>query len=361
MFVRLNASPVPSILELSYGRRANRLYVPTDGANLKYEDRAVAMHVDGDAIRHGRYPEWLKEIGKTDKRFDRPDEKPFRSHGNAFDAAVGDINGDGEVDLFLAEITHAWAGESSDRSRFLIQRDGTFEYDERLSVDREGTHPATQPTTRPNWNQGDLFASLNDLDHDGRLDLILCSSDYPDPPPHENRLRIYHQDADGRFVDVTADSGIDVVGAQQPSFADLDGDGDLDLLVGQSFNRFSKAMIDARTPPGPVARVFVNQTNRANSIELKLVGDPNRGVTRSAFNAIVRVTTIVNGQRITQVRQYIGAGGHNGKIADQVVHVGLGEAREADEVRVEWSGINVEPTVLRNVQPGLHVVSMPGR
>jgi len=145
------------------------------------------------------------------------------------------------------------------------------------------------------------------------------------------------------------------------ALADVDGDGDLDLLVGQSFNRFSKAIIDARTPPGPVARVFVNQTNRANSIELKLVGDPNRGVTRSAFNAIVRVTTIVNGQRITQVRQYIGAGGHNGKIADQVVHVGLGEAREADEVRVEWSGINVEPTVLRNVQPGLHVVSMPGR
>ena len=385
MFVRWGGPTghLPWILQLNYGRRANRLYAPLGDQAMRYEDRAVAAHVDGDAIRHGRYPAWLKEAAQRDKRFDRSDEKPFRSHGNTFDAAVGDVNNDGRFDLFLAEIPHAWAGESSDRSRFLMQRPGDggqidFAYDQRLSVDRSGTThdpvvPATAatattaPTTRPanpNWNQGDLFASLADLDHDGRLDLVLASSDYPDPPPHENRLRLFRQADDGRFDDVTAGSGIDHVGAQQLSLADVDGDGDMDLLVGQSFNRFTKEMIAQRTPPGPVARLYLNQAAErrrarglpANSLTLRLEGDPARGVTRSAYNAIVRLTTTVNGRTVTQSRQLMGPGGHNGKGGDLVVHFGLGDATTADEVRVEWPAADVPPTVLRNVKPGEHTV-----
>jgi len=375
MFVRLSEPAYPSLLQLNYGRRANRLYVLTRSDPLEYEDRAPAMHLDGDAIRHGRYPEWLKEIGKTDKRFDREDEKPFRSHGNTFDATVGDVNNDGRFDLFFAEIAHAWAGESSDRSRFLIQRDNPmmdFESPPRLSVDRPGTHDADSATPQaatrpsgPNWNQGDLFAALADLDQDGRLDLILCSSDYPDPPPHENRLRIYRQNEDGSFRDVTPDSGIDHLGAQQPSLADVDSDGDLDLLIGQSFNRFPKAMIDKQTPPHPVARLFLNQATErrraaglpSNSIVLRLVGDEKRAVTRSAFNAIVRMTTSVNGTTLTQSRQLIGPGGHNGKGGDLVIHFGLAEASEADEIRIEWPSPNAPPTILRKVKPGAYTTT----
>jgi hypothetical protein len=365
MFVRLTDSPRPSLLQLCYGRRANRLYVMTQSDPLRYEDRAPAMHLDGDAIRHGRYPEWLKEVAKTDKRFDRTDEKPYRSNGNTFDAAVGDVNNDGLFDLFFAEITHAWAGESSDRSRFLIQRNGQqidFDYLSRLSVDRPGTHDPGN--ARQSWNQGDLFAALADLDQDGRLDLILCSSDYPDPPPHENRLRIYRQSEDGTFVDVTNTSGIDHLGAQQPSLADVDGDGDLDLLVGQSFNRFPKEMIEKHTPPYPAARLYLNHTSErrraeslpSNSIELRLIGDPERGVTRSAFNAIVRLTTTLHGQLLTQSRQLTGPGGDNGKGGDVIVHFGLGDATEAAEIRVEWPAPNLPPSVLRNVKPGAPTV-----
>jgi hypothetical protein len=380
MFVRLSDSPCPSLLQLNYGRRANRLYVPTTPGTLAFQDKAVQMHLDGDAIRHGKYPQWLKDVARTDKRFDRDDEKPYRSHGNTFDAAVGDVNNDGRFDLFFAEIAHAWAGESSDRSRFLIQRAGggptiDFEYHPELSVDRAGTHDvegakpqaATHPT-HPNWNQGDLFAALADLDHDGKLDLILCSSDYPDPPPHENRLRIWQQTIDGTFRDVTLGSGIDHLGAQQPSLADVDGDGDLDLLVGQSFNRFPREMIERHTPPHPVARLYLNQTIErrreqrlaSNSIELRLVGDPKRHVTRSAFNAIVRLTTVVNGTSLMQSRQLIGPGGHDGKEGELIVHFGLGGASEADEIRVEWPAPDVRPSVLRNMKPGSYTIRCDG-
>lgn len=388
LFIRLdgssNASPAPSILQMNYGRRWNRLYVPTDGVNLQYVDRAAEMHIDGDAIRHGRYPDWLKEVAKKDKRFEREDEKPFRSNGNNFDAAIGDVNGDGKFDLFFAAITHAWAGESSDPSRFVLQREVDdkidFAEDARLSVDRPGTHPerepkapatlpATLPTTgsttsastqpaRPNWNQGDLFCRLADMNQDGRLDLILASSDYPDPPPHENRLRVYLQQPDGTFAD--SNVGIDQIGAQQISLADVDGDGDLDLLVGQSFNRFSKAMIDARTLPGPVARLFLNQTAEqagGKSIVLHLTGDPSKGVTRDALNTIVELTTRVDGRRITQIRQLLGPSGHNGKGGDLAIHFGLGTATEAEEIRIKWPGVNVPDTILIHVKAGTHSVS----
>ncbi len=362
MFVRLDESPLPSLLQIAYGRRWNRLYVPTgpfaatgSGAPA-YEDRAPQYHIDGDDDRSGKYPDWLKELAKTDKRFNSEDEKPFRSNGNGFDAAVGDVDGDGKFDLFLANITHAWAGPSSDRSRFLLQRtrDGHpyFEYDPRLSVDRPGTtHDAS--TTRPNWNQGDLFARLADIDQDGHLDLVLASSDYPDLPPHENRLRIYLQQPDGSFKDTPV--GIDQIGAQQISLADINGDGTLDLLVGQSFNRFTPKMIAARTPPGPTARLFLNHAT-GHALTLRLIGDPAQRVPRDAFNTIVKVTATIHGQRTTQLRQLLGPGGHNSKGADLAIHIGLADATYAEKVEILWPAPGVPPTVLEYLPAGTHVI-----
>src|SRR5690606_20894784 len=105
MILRLGDTGASQLLDLNYGRRANRLWEsqtvrpqalrPFD-RRLQHRlmltgwsDLAPLYGVDGDDIRHGRYPDWLKERAKTDPRFDRPDEKPFRSHGNTFDAAVG--------------------------------------------------------------------------------------------------------------------------------------------------------------------------------------------------------------------------------------------------------------------------------
>ena len=141
---------IPMLLELNYGRRWNRLYqmerrtplrIPPGSeapAELKLQEpRALAqdvvrrlhgqniaagVHLDGDTIRHGVYPNWPRKNADGTLRSPRSDEPPFRANGNTFDAAIGDIDNDGDFDLFISTIIHAWAGNSSDRSRFLVNQ-----------------------------------------------------------------------------------------------------------------------------------------------------------------------------------------------------------------------------------------------
>lgn len=362
------------ILCLAYGRRANMLWGPYNDMShvqrQRWVDLAPAMGLDGDAIRHGEYPDWLKERAKTDPRFDRQTEKPFRAHGNTFDGAVGDIDNDGDWDLFIAEITHAWAGESSDRSRFLVNKRAEtgelkFEYDPRLCVDRIPPADAPEDQQRK-WNQGDLFCDLADLDNDGRLDLILASGDYPDPPPFDERLRVFHQRPDGTFEDVTQQWGIDHVGAAQISLCDIDLDGDVDILVGQSFTRFTPEMIEAtkarQNSPGPVAKLYINQTIeqrkaaglKPNGYTFIITGDPAKKVTRDALGTVVRLTATVNGKAITQQRQLIGIGGCAGRENAFQLHIALPEgATEADSIEVFDPKPGVMPAT------GTKLVSIP--
>src|SRR5690606_15395695 len=74
----------PAILDLNYGRRANRLWMhsevevawvgnPTpaqrqEALDANWQDGAVAAGVDGDGVRHGVYPVWLRELAKKDPR-----------------------------------------------------------------------------------------------------------------------------------------------------------------------------------------------------------------------------------------------------------------------------------------------------
>ncbi|MDQ8187685.1 CRTAC1 family protein [Pelagicoccus sp. SDUM812002] len=411
-FARLDDG-LPMLVELNYGRRWNRLYkmetrqplreladdpttsyTPGESAalpahlvrHLKGRDIAPSVGVDGDSIRHGRHQKWPEELARDKPRSMRPDEPPFRANGNTFDVAIGDVDNDGDFDLFFSTIFHAWAGDSSDHSRFLVNQlaqsgSVTFEESQHLSVDRLPPPPSAGEKWQYHHvrqNQGDIFAALADLDQDGQLDLILCSSDYPDEPPYEERLRIFIQQTDGSFADQTAELGIDHIGAGMPSIADVDLDGDLDLLVGQSFNRLTSEKRRAAalasgalawdSPEDAIpqrrATLFLNPAaDHKHSLTLHLSGDPAKGVTRDALGAIVRLTADLDNDpttpEVTQMRQLLGPGGHAGKQNELILHFGLDQATQATRVEITWPNPKRQKTTLENLPAGHHQIHQP--
>ncbi len=68
--------------------------------------------------------------------------------------------------------------------------------------------------------------ALGDVDGDGRPDIVFASEESP--------AALYHNDGDLHFTDVTNASGLQFAGLQTTSvvLADVDGDGDLDLIAG---------------------------------------------------------------------------------------------------------------------------------
>ncbi|MEM8559468.1 MAG: FG-GAP-like repeat-containing protein, partial [Bacteroidota bacterium] len=133
--------------------------------------------------------------------------------------ALGDLDGDGDLDLLIANKLDP---DSTETSRVIY-----FE-----NVGRPGT-PAFQLADTLRLPVDYHYApELGDLDGDGDLDLVLGT--------WRNRLLLYLNDpaaGDGaqryvpaRDVVIQIDRGSNTV----PALADLDGDGDLDLVVGES-------------------------------------------------------------------------------------------------------------------------------
>lgn len=300
------------ILVSVYGRQANRLW--RNNGDGTFRDLAPASGFDGDAVRHGRYPPGVK----------REPEQEWRSHGNTFSAACADYDNDGDMDVFLGEITHAWAGEASDRSSLLenLGAGKSFAF-KRHSDLLYRVHQDTR-----NWNQGDMRVSWADFDNDGLQDLLLASGDYPDA----QYLRLFRQVKALRFEEITAKAGFDWESSGGISIADYDRDGDLDILAGKSWMRMPAAR---RQGAWPAPALFRNDFNNGNHwLAVKLEG---RGAGAANKGGIgVRVT--VKAGKYRQVRELSTSHGHAGLSDEQTLHFGLGGAGKADSIEVRWPG-----------------------
>ena len=132
--------------------------------------------------------------------------------------AIFDYNNDGRMDIFFTNGAKMPEMRKTDPSYYnclLKQRDdGTFE---------DVTEKAGLTGKDLSFNFG---VAAGDYDNDGYTDLFLCSS---------GRNTLYHNNGDGTFTDVTAQSGIGGKPAKTLSVVaawfDYDNDGLLDLLV----------------------------------------------------------------------------------------------------------------------------------
>lgn len=346
----------PELLGAAYGRQWNTLWKRT---GTIYSECAAKYGLDGDSIRHGKYSEATREKFRQ-RNQPRPDELPFRSNGNTFCLAPADFDGDGDLDIFSADITHSWAGDSSDLSALLVNRLETFQepFFERCIEALATTDPDTGFAARPtrglardhspqppsNWNQGDLQAHWADLDCDGRLDLIVCESDYPG-----NRLRIFLQNADHSFREAEKELGIDFNNCPGVAVGDVDRDGDPDLISTGTQTRWP----DAR--PKPELALWRNGSTDP-SLTVRLVGD-GKTANRDAVGARLYLET----DQGTQMRELQGSYGHWGQQTQPgEAHFGLGNA-SPKRIRIVWPDRAASQTVIENPpQQGWLVIQQIG-
>jgi hypothetical protein len=144
----------------------------------------------------------------------------------------GDYNRDGRPDLYLS---------LRDGPNLLLRNDGPAGADRSPKAPWRFTNVAADAgVTEPVYSFPCWFF---DYDNDGWPDIFVCgyrirdvgdvAADYLGLPTDAERTRLYHNNGDGTFTDVTRQSGLyKVVHAMSGNFGDLDNDGWLDFYLG---------------------------------------------------------------------------------------------------------------------------------
>ena len=149
------------------------------------------------------------------------DENPFNSIniGTYSTPTFADVDGDGDQDLVVGEST------------------GTLKYFRNESTGGQISFTKKTGTDNPfnGFDVGDYAApTIADIDGDGDLDLIVGA--------YDGTLKYFLNESVGSTITFTPKTpasenpfnGFDVGASSAPTFADIDGDGDLDMAVGES-------------------------------------------------------------------------------------------------------------------------------
>ena len=226
--------------------------------------------------------------------------------GHTYGGDFGDIDNDGDMDFYMTNLAHPRTQPWGDPSMFVVNQGGPDFVGENLREEYGFV-----------YDEGDVNAQFADFDNDMDLDLAIASL------YQGHYARLYRNDGEAGFTDITYEMGMTVELAISAVWADVDEDGDEDLFVGDGFQ-------------APYMHLFINRVGQDNHwVDIALQGD---GTNRDGIGA--RVSLEAGG--ITQIRDVQGGGGLGNAQRPKAVHFGLAGNTTIDQVTVHWVGGGTE-------------------
>ena len=213
--------------------------------------------------------------------------------GHSVGAQWGDLDNDGDLDLFLGNFAHSGNPESR-----VFRNEGPGGSYAMADIGQRGVF------FRESW----ASPALGDYDNDGNLDLFLSAFGPPGYSSSDTSALFRNTPDSGgpNFGDVTSAQGLGGLYVGNDKWVDYDDDGDLDLVAG--------------------GKLFRNSPGNANSwLKVDLGGDAN------SIGAIVKVTA----GGTTRTRQ-VESGNGEARFSPLLIHFGLGSQAGPVDVEITW-------------------------
>ncbi|MFT7580640.1 MAG: hypothetical protein ACI9MR_002313, partial [Myxococcota bacterium] len=223
-------------------------------------------------------------------------------YGHTIGSAWGDVDGDGDFDAVLANLAHPRFNSFSDKTQLMLNNGaGAFQDANGGAAWTHGTSPAGL-----RYQETHSVPALADFNGDGALDLIITAI-YAGRPTD-----FYWGRGDGTFELDLLSTGITTSNGWGIAVADVDNDGDVDVVAKTLFENRGGA-------------------DDGHWVSVKVVGDAG-----SNYEAI-GATVAVEAGGVTALRHVQGGTGQGCQDSSYLL-VGLGETDMVDRVSVTFPG-----------------------
>lgn len=239
-----------------------------------------------------------------------------RGGGRSFFSSCYDYNYDGKMDIYLGELTHSYDNDSVDRSSILtnIRKENPPLY---LRTEYLGDSESF------NWSRADKRAIWFDYNFDGKVDLLVDNTGFP---PF-TRSVLFEQQDNFDFADKSKVNGINILNPIGTVILDIDRDGRMDILMGQSHLRQSNIK----------QRVWLFKNNIAWEGKRSIRIFP-RGTTANSSALGAMVTLVVDKQgKISSRKQWIEySKGNLPSQNEEGLYYGLDTDEKPLSIKVRW-------------------------